>query len=142
MFSSDRPDGSKKVYGPSGEAYINIYESKIDFQGNVSDPQPFKGIPDTKFHRATPFYSQDLNNIFYVLSNSDGENLQFSDNGKNALSIGMATSQGSFSFILRDPDTSFYYPFYEAATGRLFLQLILVMVMAVQISIMFIPMTD
>ncbi|TQO38128.1 outer membrane protein OmpA-like peptidoglycan-associated protein [Arenibacter algicola] len=120
LFSSDRPDGSKKVYGPSGEAYINIYESKIDLQGNVSDPQPFKGIPDTKFHRATPFYSQDLNNIFYVLSNSDGENLQFSDNGKNALSIGMATSQGSFRFILRDPDTSFYYPFYEAATGRLF----------------------
>ncbi|MEQ9582255.1 MAG: OmpA family protein, partial [Arenibacter sp.] len=78
LFSSDRPDGSKRIYGPSGEAYLNIYESKIDIQGNVADPQPFKGIPDTKFHRATPFYSQELNNIFYVLSNSDGENLQFS----------------------------------------------------------------
>jgi len=120
LFSSDRPDGSKKVYGPSGESYLNIYESKIDLQGNVKDPRPFKGIADTKFHRATPFYSEELNNVFYVLSNSDGENLEFSDKGKNALSIGMATSQGSFKFILRDPDTSFYYPFYEAATGRLF----------------------
>lgn len=120
LFSSDRPDGSKNIYGPSGEAYINIYESKMDLQGNVKDPKPFKGISDSKFHRATPYYSEELNNIFYVLSNSDGENLQFSDNGKNALSIGMTTAQGSFKFILRDPDTSFYYPFYEASTGRLF----------------------
>jgi outer membrane protein OmpA-like peptidoglycan-associated protein/tetratricopeptide (TPR) repeat protein len=120
LFSSDRPDGSKNIYGPSGESYLNIYEAKIDLQGNVKDPQPFNGISDTKFHRATPYYSQELNHIFYVLSNSDGENLEFSENGKNALAIGMTTGQGSFNFILRDPDTSFYYPFYEAATGRLF----------------------
>ena len=120
LFSSDRPDGSKSIYGPSGKSYINIYESRIDLQGNVIDPQPFKGITDTKFHRATPYYSKELGNIFYVLSNSDGENLEFSDNGKNALSIGMTNGQRSFKYVLRDPDTSFYYPFYEAATGRLF----------------------
>jgi len=120
LFSSDRPDGSNKIYGPSGESYLNIYGSKIDLQGNVKNPKPFKGVLDSKFHKATPYYSKDLNTLFYVLSNSDGENLQFSDNGKNALSIGMITADGSFEFILRDPNTSFYYPFYEAATGRLF----------------------
>ncbi len=120
LFSSDRPDGSKNIYGPSGESYLNIYESKIELQGNVTDPQPFKGISDSKFHRATPYYSEELNNIFYVLSNSEGGELQFSDKGKNALSIGMTNGQGMFKYILRDPDTSFYYPFYEAATGRLF----------------------
>lgn len=120
LFSSGRPDGSKKIYGPSGESYLNIYESNIDSQGYIKNPQVFKGISDSKFHRATPFYSEELGYLFYVLSNSDGDNLQFSENGKNALSIGMSNSKESFKFILRDPDTSFYYPFYEAATGKLF----------------------
>ncbi|MBC8767184.1 OmpA family protein [Arenibacter sp. BSSL-BM3] len=120
LFSSSRPDGSKKIYGPSGESYLNVYESKIDQQGEVKSPQVFKGISESKFHRATPYYSEELGYIFYVLSNSDGEDLQFSENGKNALAIGRSNGKGSFEFILRDPDTSFYYPFYEAATGRLF----------------------
>lgn len=120
LFSSSRPDGSKKIYGPSGESYLNVYESKINQQGDVKSPQVFKGISESKFHRATPYYSEELGYIFYVLSNSDGENLQFSENGKNALAIGRSNGKGSFEFILRDPDTSFYYPFYEAATGRLF----------------------
>ncbi|MCM4173785.1 cell envelope biogenesis protein OmpA [Arenibacter sp. TNZ] len=120
LFSSSRPDGSKKVYGPSGDSYLNIFESNIEPQGDIKSPQEFKNISDSNFHRSTPYYSEELGYVFYVLSNSDGENLQFSENGKNALSIGMSNGQGSFKFILRDPDTSFYYPFYEAATGKLF----------------------
>ena len=120
LFSSSRPDGSKKIYGPSGESYLNIYESNLDSQGDAKNPQVFKGISESNFHRATPYYSEELGYIFYVLSNSDGENLQFSENGKNALAIGMNNDQGKFKFILRDPDTSFYYPFYEAVTGRLY----------------------
>lgn len=120
LFSSSRPDGSKKIYVPSGDSYLNIYEANMEAQGDVKNPHVFKGISESKFHRATPYYSEELGYIFYVLSNADGEDLQFSENGKNALSIGMSNGQGSFKFILRDPDTSFYYPFYEAATGRLF----------------------
>lgn len=120
LFSSSRPDGTKRVYNPSGESYLNIYESNIEAQGNLKNPKVFKGIPSTNFHRATPYYSEELNYIFYVLSNADGEVMQFSENGKNALAMGRMDERGTFQFILRDLDTSFYYPFYEAATGKLF----------------------
>ncbi|MEZ4968722.1 MAG: OmpA family protein [Flavobacteriaceae bacterium] len=120
LFSSSRPDGTKRVYSPSGESYLNIYESNIEAQGNLKNPKVFKGIPSTNFHRATPYYAEELNYIFYVLSNADGEVMQFSENGKNALAMGRMDERGTFQFILRDLDTSFYYPFYEAATGKLF----------------------
>ncbi len=120
LFSSSRPDGTKRVYSPSGESYLNIYESNIEAQGDIKRPQVFKGISNTNFHRATPYYAEELNYIFYVLSNADGEVMQFSENGKNALAMGRMDENGAFQFILRDLDTSFYYPYYEAATGKLF----------------------
>lgn len=120
LFSSSRPDGTKRIYNPSGESYLNIYEANIEAQGDIKRPQAFKGISNTNFHRATPYYSEELNNIFYVLSNADGEVLQFSESGKNTLALGRIDESGAFQFILRDLNTSFYYPFYEANTGRLF----------------------
>ena len=120
LFSSSRPDGTKRIYNPSGESYLNIYEANIEAQGDIKRPQAFKGISNTNFHRATPYYSEELNNIFYVLSNADGEVLQFSESGKNTLALGRIDESGAFQFILRDLNTSFYYPFYEASTGRLF----------------------
>lgn len=120
LFSSSRGSGSKKKYGPTGEAYLNIYKSDIEQQGDIKKPEVFKGIATSFFHKATPYYSEELNQIFYVLSNADGEYMQFSEKGKNALAMAMSNGNGSFKYILRDLDTSFYYPFYEAATGRLF----------------------
>lgn len=120
LFSSSRGSGSKKKYGPTGEAYLNIYRSDIEQRGDIKDPEVFKGIAASSFHKATPYYSEELNQIFYVLSNANGDYMQFSDKGKNALAMAMSNGNGSFKYILRDLDTSFYYPFYEASTGRLF----------------------
>ncbi|RTE53699.1 OmpA family protein [Arenibacter aquaticus] len=120
LFSSSRGSGSKKKYGPTGEAYLNIYKADIELQGDIKNPEVFKGIAASFFHKATPYYSEELNQIFYVLSNANGEYMQFSDKGKNALAMAMSNGNGSFKYILRDLDTSFYYPFYEASTGRLF----------------------
>lgn len=120
LFSSGRPRGTKKVYGPTGESYLNIYEAKVDSEGDTGAAREFEGLMASKFHKATPFYSQGLNSFFYSLSNAENSELLFSANGKNAMSIGKTSGQDSHIYILRDLDTSFYYPFYEEGTGRLF----------------------
>jgi outer membrane protein OmpA-like peptidoglycan-associated protein len=120
LFASSRAKGAKKVYHPSGEAYLNIYEAPLRPGGDLSSPTVFKQLAESDFHKATPYYSEGLNSLFYSLSNADGGELQYSENGKNALAIGMWSGTNSFKYILRDLDTSFYYPFYDAATGRLY----------------------
>lgn len=120
LFASSRAKGSKKIYHPSGEAYLNIYEAQLRPGGDLSSPTVFNQLAESNFHKATPYYSEGLNSLFYSLSNADGGELQYSENGKNALAIGMGSGINSFKYVLRDLDTSFYYPFYEAATGRLF----------------------
>ena len=77
-------------------------------------------VPESKFHTATPHYSKDLNAVFYIVSNSDKGKLTFDENGKNALAMGIARGDGSFNYLLRDLSTSFYYPFYDAASGKLY----------------------
>src|SRR5690606_7893221 len=120
LFASSRAGGSKKIYHPSGEAYLNIYEARSRPDGNLSSPVIFDQLAESNFHKATPYYLLGLNSLFYSLSNVEGGELQYSENGKNALAIGMRNEAGPFKYVLRDLDTSFYYPFYEATTGRLF----------------------
>ncbi|MEA1784601.1 OmpA family protein [Arenibacter sp. GZD96] len=120
LFTSARGNGKKGTYIPSGEAYLDIYLGRIEPNGDVISAIPFDGIPQSLFHKATPFYSNEINRIFYVLSNADGDQLTYDSKGKNALAMGASDSKGSFEYLLRDLSTSFYYPFYEAATGKLY----------------------
>ncbi|MGB5820620.1 MAG: OmpA family protein [Saonia sp.] len=125
LFTSARPSKSKKIYAPTGESYLDIYVSRFTPDGNVfNEPNIFKGIPDSDFHRATPYYSQKLDKLFYILSNEEDGGLLFDENGKNTLALGIAKSSigpdRSFDYLLRDLSTSFYYPFYDDATGKLY----------------------
>jgi len=120
LFSSGRPIKSKKIYGPSGESYYDIYVARIGQGGDVVNPNVFDRMPNTKFHKATPHYAAELDKIFYILSNADGDKLSFDDDGKNSMAIGMVYENGFFSFLLRDLSTSFYYPFYDDSSNRLY----------------------
>ncbi len=120
LFSSSRKTRSKKIYGPSGESYLDIYRAGIQSNGSLSQPTPFEGIPDSPYHKSTPYYAESTGRVYYILSNTEGKNLAFDENGKNALAIGMADSNGSFQFLLKDLSTSFYYPFYEENSGKLY----------------------
>lgn len=120
LFSSGRHRDSKNVYHPSGESYLNIYEAEVDPNGDLKNPREFAGLKASNFHKATPFYSEKLKSLFYSLSNAVGAELLFSANGKNAMSIARSSGADSYMYVLRDLDTSFYYPFYEGETGRLF----------------------
>ena len=82
----------------------------------------FTEIPKSIYHKATPFYSEELDGIFYVLSNADGEDLLYNKKGKNTLAIGSVNEKGTFQYLLRDLSTSFYYPFYEKTSTLHFIQ--------------------
>ncbi|MFC4097589.1 OmpA family protein [Euzebyella saccharophila] len=120
LFSSSRKSKSKRVYGPSGESYLDIYVAEADTGGNLKNASVFKGIPDSPYHKSTPYYLANSGSIYYVLSNMDGKNLAFDEKGKNALSIGMAYDNGFFRFLLKDLSTSFYYPFFDEESERLY----------------------
>ena len=120
LFSSSRTQNSKSVYKPSGESYLDIYIGEIEDNGNVSDSERFSKIPASKFHKSTPYYAEKSNRFFYILSNTQGDEMAFDDNGKNALAIGVLYDSGQFRFLLKDLSTSFYYPFFDAASERLY----------------------
>ncbi|MCG2459783.1 OmpA family protein [Flavobacteriaceae bacterium F89] len=120
LFSSGRPQKDKQDYSPSGESYLDIFVGKLNGNGDVQNSIRFAGIPASSFHKSTPYYSKALNEIFYVLSNTANGDLVYDQNGKNALAIGLAGQNGSFEYILKDLSTSFYYPFYDAKTQRLY----------------------
>lgn len=120
LFSSSRAQKSKQIYAPSGESYLDIYIGKLEGSGNVSSAVPFNRIPASQFHKSTPFFSEEMNRIFYILSNTEGGNMAFNDEGKNALAIGMLYEDGQFRFLMKDLGTSFYYPYFDSDSNRLF----------------------
>ena len=121
LFTSARTQKAKSTYEPSGESYFDIYVGQINSDGNVFSANTFTQIPESKFHKATPYFSEELGKLFYILSNTTGEGeLRFNEEGKNSLAIGMADTNGNFSFLLKDLGTSFYYPFFDTNSSRLY----------------------
>jgi outer membrane protein OmpA-like peptidoglycan-associated protein len=120
LFTSGRPLDKRANYRPTGEAYLNIFEGLISNEGQVNSSSVFGDIKDSDYHKATPYFSEELNSVFYVLSNTFEGELEFDENGKNALGIGMQRLGGDFKFLWRDLSTSFYYPFYDHDTSRLY----------------------
>ena len=120
LFSSARQQEDKNTYIPTGESYLDIYAASLDENGMANNAAVFSKIPFSKFHKSTPFYSEKQNNIFYILSNTDEGEMAFDDNWKNALAIGVLNSSGQFRFLLKDLSTSFYYPFFDAESDRLY----------------------
>ncbi|TLP82240.1 OmpA family protein [Maribacter sp. ACAM166] len=120
LFSSSRIQKAKKVYEPSGESYLDIYFGTLNANGDLTEVAPFDKIPESQFHQSTPYFSDKLATFFYVLSNTEDGELAYNENGKNALSIGTLTNSGQFRFLLKDLSTSFYYPFFDDKTERLY----------------------
>ncbi|MDO6471369.1 OmpA family protein [Maribacter sp. 1_MG-2023] len=120
LFSSSRGRNTKNLYEPTGESYLDIYFARLSSDNNLVDVETFEEIPTTDFHKSTPYYSEKLTTFFYVLSNEEDGELRYDENGKNALAIGTLTKNNRFRFILKDLSTSFYYPFFDDATERLY----------------------
>ncbi|MCE2614107.1 OmpA family protein [Flavobacteriaceae bacterium D16] len=120
LFASSRGYKKKEVYGPTGEAYTDIFLAYVNITGDIISANHFKGIPETPFHQATPFYAESRDLLFYVRSNIENEEMLFSDEGKNTLAIGLVDSSGEFRYAFRDQNTSFYYPFFDEQNEKLY----------------------
>ena len=120
LFTSSRNQESKETYSPTGDAYMDIFIGKVQVNGDVSEVKPFDGTQDSRFHEATPFYSEVIDQVFYIRSNERNGRLSFDQNGKNALAIGVSDANQGFRFLLRDLSTSFYYPFFDDSSQRLY----------------------
>ena len=120
LFTSSRSQDSKDIYFPTGESYLDIFMAKIQADGSLTNVAPYNVIEESRFHQATPFYSASLNKLFYIRSNEKNGRLSFDDNGKNALALGVSDFQNKFTFLMRDLSTSFYYPFFDESTQKLY----------------------
>lgn len=120
LFSSSRIQKTKEKYIPTGESYLDIYTATTDEKGAVTGASVFSDIPFSKFHKSTPFYSEKSDRLFYIHSNTVDSELAVDSNGKNALAIGMQNSSGKYQSLLKDLSTSFYYPFFDEKTERLY----------------------
>ena len=120
LFSSTRAGTNKEVHLPTGQSYTDIFVGRIGNEGDVSQVNSLPWLPDLKFHESTPFYSAALNGVFYVRSNTVNGELSFDESGKNTLAICLAKEDDYFMELLSTPSTSFYYPFYDGVTERLY----------------------
>ena len=122
LFTSARPSPQKLDKKGNANGYLDIFSGTMGPNGAINDAIPFKELSGSKYHKATPYYSKEIHSLFYVLSNTDDKGeLQFSNEGKNALGIGRQKLEGGqFSFVWRNLETSFYYPFYDPKTSRLY----------------------
>ncbi|WP_297702853.1 OmpA family protein [uncultured Eudoraea sp.] len=120
LFTSTRSLKTSKKKPNQEKEYLEIFVAKVGIDGQILNPNPFLDVPASEFHQATPFYSETKDAVFYVSSNEEYDQLTFDENGKNSLAIMMTSGDGTAQYLLRDPSTSFYYPFYDATTSRLY----------------------
>ncbi|MGB5663751.1 OmpA family protein [Eudoraea sp.] len=120
LFTSTRSLKANNKKGNKEKEYLEIFVAKVGVDGQILNPNPFLDVPASDFHQATPFYSEAKDAVFYVSSNTQEDQLTFDENGKNSLAVMMAAGEESAQYLLRDPSTSFYYPFYDANTSRLY----------------------
>ncbi len=120
LFTSTRSLKGNKKKGYRENEYLEIYVAKVGMDGQILNPNPFLDVPESNFHQATPFYSEAKDAVFYVSSNEEYDQLTFDEKGKNSLAVMMTSVNGTAQYLLRDPSTSFYYPFYDAKTSRLY----------------------
>ncbi len=120
LFTSARSLNTKRKYEPSGESFLDIFVARLNTKGDIVATRPFNGIPNFEFHQGTPYFSDALDAVFYIRSNEENGDLVFDDKGKNSLALGSSDRNGNFRFLLKDLSTSFYYPFYDAASGKLY----------------------
>jgi len=71
IFASSREvrNVSKKIFRQTNQSFLNIYESEVLPNGNLSDPKPFGNKINSKFHESTPVFTRDGKTMYFTRNN-------------------------------------------------------------------------
>lgn len=76
-----------------GMNYLDLYQSDMDSEGNLSNPKKLKGKINSKYHESTPAFTQDGSTVYFTRNNQTSEEKKSKDKTIN-LKIYRATVSG------------------------------------------------
>lgn len=74
IFASSRETKgvSKKVFKQTNQSFLNLYESEVTPNGNLSEPVSFGKNINSKFHESTPVFTKDGKTMYFTRNNYSG----------------------------------------------------------------------
>lgn len=71
VFASARDTGGvfQKKHSWTNQSYTNLYSAKVSDNGNLETPEKFSKSTNSKFHEATPVFTQDGNTMYFTRNN-------------------------------------------------------------------------
>ena len=71
VFASARDTGgvSKKVFKWTNQFFTNLYESQIESEGKLSQPNPLNKKINSKFHESSPVFTKDGKTMYFTRNN-------------------------------------------------------------------------
>ena len=60
---------SKKIFKQTNQNFLNLYESEVSPNGNLSEPIPFAHSINSKFHESTPVFTNDGKTMYFTRNN-------------------------------------------------------------------------
>jgi hypothetical protein len=71
VFSSARDTGNftKRIHTWTGEYFTNLYDATVEQDGSLGSASKFGGKINTKFHEATPAFTNDGKTVYFTRNN-------------------------------------------------------------------------
>ena len=71
LFASSREvrGVSKKIFKQTNQSFLNLYESEVLPNGNLSEPILFGNKINSKFHESTPVFTRDGKTMYFTRNN-------------------------------------------------------------------------
>jgi outer membrane protein OmpA-like peptidoglycan-associated protein len=89
VFSTARDSGKalKKIHKWNKEAFLNLYTTTIDKEGNIGELTKFSKNLNTKTHESSTAFTKDRNTIYFTRNNSNNGSFSRDDEGVSRLKI-------------------------------------------------------
>lgn len=93
VFASTREHKgiSKNIQKWTNQAFSTLYTSRVDANGILEKPQPFKNNTDSKFNEATPVFTKDGKTMYFTRNNYNDRKKGKDTQGTTLLKLYKAT---------------------------------------------------
>lgn len=71
IFSSSRENKQRKqkIQKWNNQAFLSLYSSRVDSQGNFQEPEPFFKDMDSDYNESTPTFTRDMQTVYFTRNN-------------------------------------------------------------------------